>query len=221
VRAVEAGLSDALALAGQRLQDGDPPETAVAHVADALDGPTARVFADAARVQRQLRLGTREAFLGEHGALRWLPSPRVRAATELFARAAREGDRGGRVLVELADHLDELRAVERDARRSLSRVTGTLRSTATLFAPLVAGVTVTLAGRVGRLEVAGSGALPPDALGLAVGGYVLWLAVLLPALAVGLERGLDRAAVAREVGVALASASVTYPAAAVAAGLLV
>ncbi len=221
VRAVEAGLADALALAGQRLRDGEPPEAAVAHVANALDGATGETFGDAARVQRQLRLGTRQAFLGEYGALRWLPSPRVRAAVELFARAAREGDRGGRVLVELADHLDELRAVERDARRSLSRVTGTLRSTATLFAPLIAGVTVTLAARVGRLEVTGASALPAGALGLAVGGYVCWLAVLLPALAVGLERGLDRAAVAHETGVALASASVVYPTAAVAAGLLV
>lgn len=222
VRAVESGLADALALAGGRLREGDPPEAAVAHVGDALQGATGDAFADAARVQRQLRLDARAAFLGDHGALRWIPSPRVRAAAELLSLAAREGDRGGRVLVELADHLDELAAVERDARRSLSRITGTLRTTAALFAPLVGGVTVALAARMRDLRLPGAAdPMPAAALGLAVGGYVLWLAVLLPALAVGLERGLDRAAVAAQAGTALASASVAYPAAVAGAGLLV
>ncbi|MFC7044893.1 type II secretion system protein [Halobacteriaceae archaeon GCM10025711] len=228
VAAVEDGLTDALAVVGQRLREGAATETAVAAAADELGGPAAATFAEAARVQRQLRVGVREAFLGDHGALRTVPSPRVRTIVDLVALAGREGAHGGRLLVELADHVDDLLAVEREARRDLASVTGTLRSTALVFAPLVAGTTVSLAGRLRPDALgdstgfaSGTTSLPVGVLGVAVGVYVLLLAVVLAALAVGLERGLDRSLVGYHVGVALLSTSVTYPAAVVASGMLV
>jgi len=234
-RAVEGGLSDALALVGQQLREGEAVEAAVARTAASLPDATGDVFADAARVQRQLRVGTRTAFLGQYGALREVPSPRVRASVELLALAAREGPHGGRVLVEVADHLDDLLGVERDARRELAQVTGTLRSTALLFAPLVGGATVALADRMGRAGLTGAGSslgaagfhpatgagLSTAPLGIAVGAYVLALAAILTALAVGLDRGLDRATLGYHVGLALLSASLVYPVALLGTGLLV
>lgn len=221
VREVEAGLPDALALAGRRLDRGDPPETALAAVGERLDGPTAEVFAAAARVQRRLRVGPRRAFLGDGGALAAVPSPRTRAAAALLGLAAGEGPHGGRVLVESAEHVEDLRDVERAARRDLSGLVGTLRSTACCFAPLVGGVTVALAG---RLAAAGSGRflepLPVDALGAAVGGYVLLLAAILAAFAAALDRGFDRALLGYHVGVGLLSAGSVYPLAALAAAAL-
>jgi hypothetical protein len=46
---------------------------------------------------------------------------------------------------------------------------------------------------------------------------VLWLAAVLPALAVGLDRGLDRALVGYHAGVSLAAAAAVYPVTAMAA----
>jgi len=228
VRAVEAGLPDALYLVGRRVAEGVAVEAAVERAAGELDGETGRAFAAAARRGRQLRVSVREAFLGRHGALADVPSPRAEGAIDLLGLAAGEGRPAGTAVVALADHLDELRGVERAGRRELRRVTGTLEHTAAVFGPLVGGATVALSeamgGRLLTGAAAGAAAAPPAVdtatLGLAVGAYVLLLSVLLAALAAGLRRGLDRALVGYRAGLALCSATATFLVAYAAAGLL-
>jgi len=112
--------------------------------------------------------------------------------------------------------------VETEARRELGRVTDTLTNTATAFGPLVAGVTVALAARVaaeGSVQL-GSG-LPVASLGLAVGGYVLVSAVVLVGLSTALIRGLDPVLLSHRIGLALPTATATYLASVVGAGLVV
>jgi hypothetical protein len=126
--------------------------------------------------------------------------------------------------VATAEHLEELRRVERDARRELARVTDTLSNTAAVFGPLVGGATVALSARVsdagaGTSAGFGASALPTAALGIAVGAYVLWLAAVLTVLSSGLTRGLDRTLVGYRVGAALCLATLAYFAAYVGAGL--
>lgn len=120
-----------------------------------------------------------------------------------------------------AEQLAELRRVESEARQELDRVTRTLSNTASVFAPLVGGATVALvAGMSARSTERFGETLPVEALGPAVGFYVLLLAVVLTALSTGLEHGLDRALVGYRVGWALLSATATYLAAFVGAGAL-
>ncbi|WP_435335299.1 type II secretion system protein [Haloarchaeobius sp. TZWWS8] len=242
-RAVEANLVDALYLTGRRVAEGEAVESAIDHAAGEVAGATAETFARAAHRQRQLRVGVHEAFLGEHGALATVPSPRTRSTAALLALAASEGAPAGRAIVSMADHLEDLQALERECRHDLARVTGSLRSTATTFAPLVGGATVALAdgmrasgtgaaalgggGSTGGTgtAIAGPGApggaelaLATGSLGLAVGGYVLILSVLLTVLATGLEHGFDRALLGVRVGRALPTAAVVFVAAVVLAG---
>lgn len=235
VVAVEEGLPDALALVGGRVRRGESPETAVAAAARELDGPIADVLGDGARRQRQLGVGVEAAFLAEEGALATVPSPRTRAGAALLAHASREGAAGGRVLVALADHVDDLLAVERDARHELARLVGTLRTTACCFGPLIGGATVALAGRLDGFDglaavdpaaaatAAEAGAVQPPVatLGVAVGGYVLAMAAILSALAAVLDRGFDPALVGYHAGVALLSASLLFPVAVRAVAVLV
>jgi hypothetical protein len=238
VRAIESGLPDALYLVGRRVAEGTAVETALARASEETTGATGDLLADAVRVQRTLRVGVRAAFFGRYGVLDDVPSDRVRGTAGLLALAATQGAPAGSAIVAMADQLDSLREVEREARQELTAITGTLANTAALFAPLVGGATVTLADRmaaadgtggstpeaatagVGTLTVGGD-ALATSALGTALGVYVLLLAVLLTTLAVGLEHGLDRALVGYRVGLALLSATTTYLVAIVAAGLLV
>lgn len=224
VRAVESGLPDALHLVGRRVAEGAAVETAVERAATELSGETGAVLSEAVATGRRLRVDLRESLLGPHGALAEVPSPRARGAAALLAVAAEEGEPAGRAVVAMAEHLGELETVEREARRALAQVTGTLRHTATVFAPLVAGATVALAeelrvgdGLSGATAVgSGVGVDPATAtlsvasLGTAVGAYVLFLAVALSALAVGLRRGLDRALVGYRAGWALCSATALY-----------
>ncbi|WP_439025561.1 hypothetical protein [Haloarchaeobius sp. DT45] len=232
-KAVESNLVDALYLTGRRVAEGEAVEAALGHAAGEVAGATGDVLADACRRQRQLRVGVREAFLGEHGALATVPSPRARSTAALLALAADEGAPAGRAIVSMADHLEDLQHLERECQHDLARVTGTLRSTATTFGPLVAGATVALADgmRLGGSAGVRAGALaggdsaaataPPLAtadLGLAVGAYVLLLSVVLTVLATGLQHGLDRTLVGVRVGRALPTAALVYLGAFLAAG---
>jgi hypothetical protein len=215
-RAVEAHLTDALYLVGRRVSDGAAVEAAVADAAPEVAGRTGEMLAEAAGVQRRLRVGVRDAFLGEYGALADVPSPQARSVAALLAIAAREGRPAGRAVVSMADHVDDLQCVEREARRELASVTGTLRNTAGVFGPLVGGATIALADGMATGTLGEP--IPTTALGLAVGGYVLLLAAILAALATGLERGFDRALVGYRVGLALLSAVGSFLAGFVGAG---
>jgi hypothetical protein len=208
--ALDAALPDALYLVGRRVADGVAVERAIVDAGRELDGVAGTVFEAAARRQRQLRVDVESAFAGEYGALEGVPSRRADGAVRLLGVAASAGPPAGRALVETADHLDALRRVEAEARRDLGRVTSTLGNTAAFFGPLVGGATVALAEGVGAAGGIDGGAPATSNLGLAVGGYVLVLAVVLTALSVGLDRGLDRATVGYRVGGALCAATVTY-----------
>ncbi len=158
VRAIESGLPDAMTVIGGDVAEGVAVEQAVTNAGTRLDGATGAVFERAARQSDTLRVGVREAFAGTGGPTATVPSPRVQGAVALLAVAAREGRPAGDVLLELADQIERLRELERDARRQLATVTGTLSNTAAVFAPLVGGATVALATGVDTVGVGGLGA---------------------------------------------------------------
>ena len=169
VRAVERGLPDAMTVVGGDVAEGVAVETAIANAGERLDDATGELFERAGRRSESLRVDVREAFLGRGGPAVSVPSPRVRGAVALLAVAAREGRPAGDVLLELADQLEELRALETDARRQLATVTGTLTNTAAVFAPLVGGATVALATGIDTVDAGGLGA-GADAIGFGGAG---------------------------------------------------
>ncbi|MGZ0748024.1 type II secretion system F family protein [Haloparvum sp. AD34] len=247
IRAVESGLSDALTIVGGEVAEGVAVEQAVSRAGDAVSGPTGELFRAAARRSQLLRVGIGDAFRGEAGPATSTSSPRIRGAVELLAVAGREGEPAGDVIVELADQLDRLTALDREATRQLATVTSTLANTATVFGPLVGGATVALAagmdpgtGSAGLGAAAnaasstastsadpsslpattGGAPIPVATIGRIVGVYVLLLAAILVALSTTLERGFDRTLVGYRVGLALPTATATYLVAFVAASHL-
>jgi hypothetical protein len=227
IREMEAGIPDALELAGRRIADGVAVERALPEVAATLPGRTGDLLADAAGRGERLGETVESAFFGRFGALQHVPSPRAHDAGQLFALAATEGAPAGDALGDAGEHLRELRRVERDARRELATITGTLSNTAALFGPLIGGVSVAMVGRLpddaGRSIAGGSSttadtALEVVSLGPIVCVYVLLLAAILTALATALERGIDRSLLGYRVGIALPTATGAYVAAVVAAG---
>ena len=211
VRAVEANLTDALYVVGRQVAEGESVESAIALAADRVPDATGEVFAHAAGVQRRLHVGVEEAFLGDHGALRDVPSERVRGMAALLAIAGEEGRPAGRAIVSMADHLEELETVEAETKRALLGVTGTLEDTAAYFGPIVAGATVAMAdvltadglGLADGFE--GATTLAADELGVVVGVYLLAMAVVLTPLSYALRYGTDRALFGYHVGRTLVS----------------
>lgn len=222
-RDVEAHLVDALYIVGRQVDENEAVESAIELAGRRVPGETGKTFQRAADVQRQLHVTVEEAFFGDHGALDNVPSPRAHGTASLLAIAADEGQPAGRAVVEMANHLDDLQDVERQTKRELSQVTGTLRNTALVFGPLVAGATIGLADIMLNEGIAhfDMGALPTEALGLIVGVYVILLCIILTALSIALRYGLDRALVGFEVGKALLVGVPTYIISVAAIGLLI
>ena len=203
IEAAERALPEALSLIGRQVAEGVPVERAVRDVAAALDGPLGELLGDAIRRQRQLGDPTSETLLDT----RQLPSVRIAGGLRAVVLAATEGPPAGDAVLSLADHMDELETIEREARHQLAYVCRTLHSTGAVFAPLVAGTTVALSeevetGALASAELAGLEAV--------VGWYVLALAVILPTLATGLTRGLDRGLVGYRVGRSLTAATTVF-----------
>lgn len=211
VRAVEANLTDALYLVGRQVAEGESVESSIALAADRIPGATGEVFSHAAGVQRRLHVGVEEAFLGDYGALRDVPSERARGMAALLAIAGEEGRPAGRAIVSMADHLEELETVEAETKRALLGVTGTLEDTAAYFGPIVAGATVAMADALtaeGLALADGFGeatTLAADELGVVVGIYLLAMAAVLTPLSYALRYGTDRALIGYHVGRTLVS----------------
>ncbi|OLZ40020.1 secretion system protein [Natrinema saccharevitans] len=215
VRDIEAHLTDALYVVGQQVAEGESVESAVELAGDRIPGETGAVFERAAGLQRRLQTGVREAFLGEYGALRHVPSSRAHGTAALLAIAADEGKPAGRAIVSMADHLEELEAVEAETKRNLEQVTGTLDNTAAYFAPLVAGATVGMADMMASDALVASGEIdaatfPTESLGIVIGVYLILLCVIITPLSIALRHGIDRALVGYHVGRTLVSAMVLY-----------
>ncbi|EMA06821.1 hypothetical protein SAMN05443574_105251 [Haloarcula vallismortis] len=216
---IESGLPDVLSAVGRRLDRGQSVEAALIEAVDETPEPTSTVIEAAAARQERLGTSIKGAFLGPGGALAAVPSHRTRRAAILLDTAATIGPPAGESVTTMGEHLESLRAIERETRRDLSQITETLSNTAALFGPLIGGATVALAGSMGGGEQFAT--VPSALLGPVIGWYVLVLAVLLTTVSTGLHRGLDRALVGYRTGLTLLSASATFLVAVVATGLLV
>ena len=217
---LEARLPDALTIVGQRLSEGEPVETTIGSVADRFDGPVGDLFTRAATRHSHSGEPMASVFLGDDGLLTDVPSQRVEAGLSLATTAGEYGATGGETLVSVGTYLDDLLTVERVARRELAQTTSTLRQTAVVFAPAIAGVTVALA--TGMEAVDGSGqALNVASLGQVIGIYVLLLAAILPSLSIVLARGFDPVRMAYQSAIALAVGGLVYPLSFLAARTLV
>lgn len=242
----ERGLPDVLALVGRSVADGDSVERTLPQVAATASGPVGDALDSAARRRAALGTTVETAFTGIGGPFgpNAAVGPRTEGTVAALSAAVEHGRPAGATLTAHADRLAELDECERAARRELASVTNTLRDTAALFGPLVGGAAVALASRLTATDLESTGAAGgsigglgsvasetgPDAaatalsvsvVGPTVGGYVLVLAVVLTALATGLERGFDATLVGYRVGIALATATGAFVVGHVVVALLV
>ncbi len=186
VRAVEDGLPDALFQIGSRVADGMPLEPAMRRTAEGLgDEPVALLLRRALAHMTLKRTSATEALFGRGGALTGFPSENVSASLKTVVEMVRKDVSGaGRAIVAVSDHLRDLRRVDSEIGSRLRPVTDMMQSTATLFAPVILGITSALYLVVARLAPSlpfSSGAasavpLPASTFALVLGGFVLAIA---------------------------------------------
>jgi Flp pilus assembly protein TadB len=186
VRAIEDGLPDALFQIGSRVAGGMALEPAIQRTASAMpDEPVSSVLRRALSHITLKRTSATEALFGREGALAGFPSENVSASLKTVVEMVRKDQTGaGRAIVAVSDHLRDLRRVDREVSSRLRPVTEMMRSTATLFAPVILGITTALYLVVARLAPSlplSSGTIvatpmPAAAFSLVLGGFVLAIA---------------------------------------------
>ena len=219
VKQIENEFADAMFILGRRISEGRSAEEAFSHTSETMKGAKiGEAFAEIVKNLTCLRTTLHGAiFDEEYGAFKDIYSDRVHTMMKLLTESVhRSHEAAGMAIIKLADHLKELQEVEANIRRSLYDVTSTMRSTAIIFAPLIAGVTLALSEVIQKIlqniskesrnlpdeysigdfmKEAGTGmtqTVPPDIFLLVVGIYMILLVMILTRFAGGIEYGDDR-----------------------------
>jgi Flp pilus assembly protein TadB len=219
IKEMEQEFSDSLFVLGRRISEGKSPEEAFAYTARTMEGSKiGKAFEEISMNLLSMRTNLRNAIFDEDfGAFRFIYSERIRNTMLLFTESVHKNhEAAGASIIKLADHLKELSAVEERIRHSLYDVTSTMRSTAVIFAPLIAGITLALSevitkilGQVGERmnripgDLSGmpveigketfSQSLAPEHFLLAIGVYVIFISAILTRFAGSVEYGGERA----------------------------
>ena len=219
IKQIENEFADAMFILGRRISEGRSAEESFSHTSQTMKGSKiGEAFADIAKNLSCMRTTLHGAiFHEEYGAFKDIYSDRVHTMMKLLTESVHKShEAAGMAIIKLADHLKELQDVEINIKRSLYDVTSTMRSTAIIFAPLIAGVTLALSEVIqkillnisretsnlpdeydigGLMSQAGTGmtqSVPPDIFLLVVGIYMVLLVIILTRFAGGIEYGDDR-----------------------------
>jgi hypothetical protein len=220
IKQMEKEFSDALYILGKRISEEKSPEDSFAYAAQTMQGTRiAEVFS-----QTSFNLTARHTsfydalYSTEYGSLHYVYSDRIKAILRLFVEGTKKSQRAvSASLIRIADHLKQLQEVEKKITDMLYELTSTLRSTVSVFAPLIAGVTLSITTLISTILVSiqtkqspenitgisttFSGAagsfmtenIRPEYFVLVIGVYLIELVILLTRFTNGLNEGDDTA----------------------------
>jgi hypothetical protein len=212
---MEREFSDALFVLGKRLAEDKSPEESFQFTGQAMKGAAiAEVFGHATYLLHTQHITLRDAFFHpEFGALRFVASDRIKALTRLVVEGMQKSQQAVSLsVIRIADHLKQLQDVEAKIVDMLCELTSTLKATTAVFAPLIAGVTLSITSLVASIlssvqsemaaipeDVTTQGLvssfavqnIDPSAFVLVIGIYLLELVVLLTRFTNGIQEGDD------------------------------
>jgi hypothetical protein len=227
IKEIENEFADALFILGRRISEGKSPEEAFFHASEIKMGSKiGEAFRNTWKNLIAFQTDLNRAIFSEnYGSFRNIYSERVRTTMKLFIESVHKShEAAGIAIVKLADHLKELQSVEANTKQSLYDVTSTMRSTATLFAPLIGGVTLALSEVIEKilLNIAREASslseeikvpsimrevgtdivqsFSPEVFLLSIGLYMILLVVILVRFAGGIDYGGDKPKFLSELG---------------------
>jgi hypothetical protein len=220
IKQMEREFSDALYILGKRISEEKSPEDSFLYTAKTMQGTKiAEVFHHTCFNLMALHTNFHDAlFSSEFGSLRHVYSDRIKAILQLFIEGTQKSQRVvSASIIRIADHLKQLQLVEKKLQDMLYELTSTLQSTITVFAPLIAGVTLsitTLISRIlGSVSISNSPEMIPEVspglvdtsqafmikniqpeyFVLVIGMYLIELVFLLTRFTNGINEGNDKA----------------------------
>ena len=228
VKTMEEEFADSLFILGRRMAEGRPPEDGFAYTAAMTAGSTVgKAYARAAFNIGCLRTTLYDAVLAPgYGAFSDVYSDRIRAMIRMLVESSdKSGDVAGNSVIRLADHLKELQSIENEIRRTLGTMTSMLKTTCTVFAPFIGGITLALSQSVSGVisrTMADLNGMPESArqyfplvpefsapaistgeFVLIIGLYIIMLVIILLRFVDGIEHGDDKYEFMYNVGTVL------------------
>ncbi|WP_440952489.1 hypothetical protein [Methanococcoides sp. FTZ1] len=236
IRKMENEFSDALFILGRRISEGRSAEESFAHTSKTMEGSRiGKVFERISINLITMRTNIRSAIFDEEfGAFKDIYSDRIQTTMIMFTESVHKSHlSAGVAIIKLADHLKELQNVEKNIRYSLYDMTSTMRTTACIFAPLIAGVTIALSEVIARIlqDVAeGISRLPenmvpgpaqispenldqtiaPDIFMMAIGIYLILITAILVRFSSTIENGGERTQFLYDLGQSLPIAIIVF-----------
>ncbi|MGM0770898.1 MAG: hypothetical protein ACQESU_04735 [Halobacteriota archaeon] len=236
IRKMESEFADALFILGRRISEGRSAEESFAHTSKTMEGSLiGKVFERISINLITMRTNMGAAIFDEEfGAFRDIYSDRIQTTMIMFTESVHKSHlSAGVAIIKLADHLKELQAVENNIRHSLYDMTSTMRTTACIFAPLIAGVTIALSEVISRIlqDVAeGISRLPqnivsgpaqispenldqtiaPDLFMLSIGVYLILITAILVRFSSTIENGGERTQFMYDLGQSLPIAIIVF-----------
>ena len=212
IREMEKEFSDSLYVIGKRVEEGKPPEEAFHHASKTMDGSKmGEIFSLTSFNLTSMRTNLHSAlFDKKFGSLRHVYSDRIRAVMHLLVEGVKKSHaEAGAAIVKIAEHLKQLQEVENGIKKSLGVLTSSIRSTATIFAPMIAGITLGITKLIsvviGNMDMESipennfisnssnfSFNASPEYFVLVIGIYVIQLVLLLIRFANGIDEGDDK-----------------------------
>jgi hypothetical protein len=220
IKQMEKEFSDALYILGKRISEEKSPEESFAYAAQTMQGSLiAEVFRQTSYNLVAMHTNFHDAlYSNEFGSLQHIYSDRIKAILRLFVEGTQKSQRAvSASLIRIADHLKQLQEVEKKITDMLYELTSTLRSTITVFAPLIAGVTLAITILISKIltslqwntssetftdlpaTLPGSSEtfmienVRPEYFVLVIGIYLIELVILLTRFTNGLNEGDDKA----------------------------
>jgi len=235
IKKMEEEFADSLFILGRRISEGKSPEDGFAYAAAITSGTgVGRAYARAAYNIRCLRTTLWDAVLSpEFGAFSDVYSDRIRATIGMLVESSgKSGVVAGDSVVRLADHLNELQSIEGEIKKMLYTMTSMLRTTCTVFAPFIGGITLALSQSISEVvahTLTNLSDMPEsarqyfpmvpdfsaplvssDQFVLIIGLYVIMLVIILLRFVGGIEHGDDRYEFMYSVGTVLPVAMAVF-----------
>ncbi|MBN1861324.1 MAG: hypothetical protein JW840_07685 [Candidatus Thermoplasmatota archaeon] len=220
IRQMEKEFSDALYILGKRISEEKSPEESLTYTAQMMKGTKiSEIFAQTNYILTTMHTNFHDAlYHNEFGSLHHVYSDRIKALLRLFVEGAIKSQRAmSASLIRVADHLKQLQEVEKRITDALSELISTLQTTMTIFAPLIAGVTLAITMLISRIlgslqQTVSFDALDglsetfpnvidpfmtenirPEYFVLLIGIYLIELVILLTRFTTGINEGDDKA----------------------------
>ena len=195
-----------------RISEGRSPEGTIKHLGDSMpDTSFGNLMRKTGRIISQRHTTIEEAlFNKDYGSLKNVYSANLRMVLRIFVNSLKKGvDHCAQTLFTMSNHFDQLKKTEEKLKETLKNSLSMMRMTASIFAPMITGLVVTLQqmiqtgvssakeklGTLGyeylNLSFLTNPGLSVEMLQLIAGIYMLLLAVLLIRYATLLEYGKD------------------------------